>query len=36
MAAKAIVDIAVNDDSFNSFLDKFNGYKKAVDELPEA
>lgn len=36
MAAKAIVDIAVNDDSFNSFIDKFNGYKKAVDELPEA
>ena len=36
MSAKAIVDIAVNDDSFNSFLDKFNGYKKAVDELPEA
>jgi hypothetical protein len=35
MAAKSIVEIDVNDDKFQSFLEKFNEYQKALDGLPE-
>ncbi|MDN0096593.1 hypothetical protein [Yersinia rohdei] len=36
MAAKSIIDIDVDDDKFQSFMDKFNEYRSALDELPEA
>ncbi|EKN3733676.1 hypothetical protein OU760_002869 [Yersinia enterocolitica] len=36
MAAKSIIDIDVNDDKFQSFMDKFNEYQAALDDLPEA
>ncbi|EHI6304082.1 hypothetical protein RIX74_003275 [Salmonella enterica] len=35
MAAKSIVEIDVQDEKFQSFLEKFNEYKKALGELPE-
>ncbi|QIX97459.1 lytic transglycosylase domain-containing protein [Cedecea sp. FDAARGOS_727] len=35
MAAKSIIDIDVQDEKFQSFLDKFNEYQKALSELPE-
>lgn len=35
MAAKSIVEIDVQDDKFQSFLEKFNEYQKALGELPE-
>ncbi|HDL8515363.1 TPA: hypothetical protein PXS13_002441 [Yersinia enterocolitica] len=36
MAAKSIIDIDVNDDKFQSFMEKFNEYQAALDDLPEA
>ncbi|HDV5959289.1 TPA: hypothetical protein ACMFR0_004448 [Yersinia enterocolitica] len=36
MAAKSIIDIDVNDDKFQSFMEKFNEYQAALEELPEA
>lgn len=36
MAAKSIIDIDVNDDKFQSFMEKFNEYQAALGELPEA
>ncbi|EAM1262570.1 hypothetical protein Q8B06_001717 [Salmonella enterica] len=35
MAAKSIVEIDVQDEKFQSFLEKFNEYQKALSELPE-
>ncbi len=35
MAAKSIVEIDVQDEKFQSFLEKFNEYQKALGELPE-
>ncbi|EAW4751488.1 hypothetical protein FE505_17075 [Salmonella enterica] len=35
MAAKSIVEIDVQDEKFESFLEKFNEYQKALSELPE-
>ncbi|MGG5195346.1 lytic transglycosylase domain-containing protein [Citrobacter sp. S5] len=35
MAAKSIVEIDVQDEKFQSFLEKFNEYQKALEELPE-
>ncbi|EHC3793153.1 hypothetical protein JS980_003523 [Salmonella enterica subsp. enterica serovar Panama] len=35
MAAKSIVEIDVQDERFQSFLEKFNEYQKALSELPE-
>ncbi|EAA3384532.1 hypothetical protein DMV54_08215 [Salmonella enterica] len=35
MAAKSIVEIDVKDEKFQSFLEKFNEYQKALGELPE-
>lgn len=35
MAAKSIVEIDVLDEKFQSFLEKFNEYQKALGELPE-
>ncbi|EFR3190993.1 hypothetical protein H1427_005145 [Salmonella enterica] len=34
MAAKSIVEIDVQDEKFQSFLEKFNEYQKALSELP--
>lgn len=36
MAAKSIIDIDVNDDKFQSFMEKFNEYQAALSDLPEA
>lgn len=36
MAAKSIIDIDVNDDKFQSFMEKFNEYQAALGDLPEA
>ncbi|MBX9496054.1 hypothetical protein J8Z86_08185 [Yersinia enterocolitica] len=36
MAAKSIIDIDVNDDKFQSFMEKFSEYQTALDDLPEA
>ncbi|HEN3366349.1 TPA: hypothetical protein U5D82_002205 [Yersinia enterocolitica] len=36
MAAKSIIDIDVNDDKFQSFMEKFKEYQAALEELPEA
>ncbi|MEP6457356.1 lytic transglycosylase domain-containing protein [Citrobacter freundii] len=36
MAAKSIVDIDVNDEKFLSFMDKFNEYQAALNDLPAA
>jgi len=35
MVAKSILEIDVQDEKFQSFLDKFNEYQKALSELPE-
>ncbi|ECD4287075.1 hypothetical protein E0X61_14345 [Salmonella enterica subsp. enterica serovar Potsdam] len=35
MAAKSIVEIDVQDEKFQSFLEKFNEYQKSLSELPE-
>ncbi|EAB4391816.1 hypothetical protein LCU40_001123 [Salmonella enterica] len=35
MAAKSIVETDVQDEKFQSFLEKFNEYQKALSELPE-
>ncbi|EMA5186395.1 hypothetical protein U3D69_002704 [Salmonella enterica] len=35
MAAKSVVEIDVQDEKFQSFLEKFNEYQKALSELPE-
>ncbi|EAA2704541.1 hypothetical protein DT816_05790 [Salmonella enterica] len=35
MVAKSIVEIDVQDEKFQSFLEKFNEYQKALGELPE-
>ncbi|EAY7465572.1 hypothetical protein AC152_07740 [Salmonella enterica] len=35
MSAKSIVEIDVQDEKFQSFLEKFNEYQKALSELPE-
>ncbi|EDV5030015.1 hypothetical protein YS31_000999 [Salmonella enterica subsp. enterica] len=35
MAAKSIVEVDVQDEKFQSFLEKFNEYQKALSELPE-
>ncbi|EHI8723693.1 hypothetical protein J9L26_000557 [Salmonella enterica] len=35
MAVKSIVEIDVQDEKFQSFLEKFNEYQKALSELPE-
>lgn len=35
MVAKSIVEIDVQDEKFASFLEKFNEYKKALEDLPE-
>ncbi|PVK36214.1 hypothetical protein C4832_09955 [Salmonella enterica subsp. enterica serovar Give] len=35
MAAKSIVEIDVQDEKFQSFLEKFNEYQKVLGELPE-
>ncbi|ELQ3860121.1 hypothetical protein QSX22_004659 [Salmonella enterica] len=35
MAAKSIVEIDVQDEKFQSFLEKFNEYQKALGKLPE-
>ncbi|EAZ0275896.1 hypothetical protein BFH97_18465 [Salmonella enterica] len=35
MAAKSIIEIDVQDEKFQSFLEKFNEYQKALGELPE-
>ncbi|ELL6448198.1 hypothetical protein Q4X18_001755 [Salmonella enterica] len=35
MAAKSIVEIDVQDEKFQSFLEKYNEYQKALSELPE-
>lgn len=35
MAAKTIVEIDVNDDKFQSFIEKFNEYQAALKDLPE-
>ncbi|MGS5102132.1 lytic transglycosylase domain-containing protein [Escherichia coli] len=36
MAAKSIIEVDVNDEKFLSFMDKFNEYQAALEELPEA
>lgn len=36
MAAKSIIDIDVNDDKFQSFMEKFNEYQNALNDLPDA
>ena len=36
MAAKSIIEVDVNDEKFLSFMDKFNEYQDALEELPEA
>ncbi|WP_145482031.1 hypothetical protein [Yersinia rohdei] len=36
MAAKSIIDIDVNDEKFQSFMEKFSEYQAALDDLPEA
>lgn len=36
MAAKTIVEIDVNDEKFQSFMEKFNEYQSALNELPDA
>ncbi|WP_312837617.1 lytic transglycosylase domain-containing protein [Atlantibacter hermannii] len=36
MAAKSIIEIDVNDEKFLSFMEKFNEYQAALDDLPEA
>lgn len=35
MAAKSVVEIDVQDEKFQTFLEKFNEYQKALDGLPE-
>lgn len=35
MAAKSVVEIDVQDEKFQAFLEKFNEYQKALEELPE-
>lgn len=35
MAAKSVVEIDVQDEKFQSFLEKFNEYQKALENLPE-
>jgi hypothetical protein len=35
MVAKSVVEIDVQDEKFQSFLEKFNEYQKALEELPE-
>ncbi|MGK0739977.1 lytic transglycosylase domain-containing protein [Yokenella regensburgei] len=35
MVAKSVIDIDVQDEKFQSFLEKFNEYQKALEELPE-
>jgi len=36
MVAKSLLEIDVNDDKFQSFLEKFREYQSAIGELPEA
>lgn len=36
MVAKSVLEIDVNDDKFQSFLEKFREYQSAIGELPEA
>lgn len=36
MVAKTIVEIDVNDEKFQSFMEKFNEYQAALSELPDA
>lgn len=36
MAAKSIIEVDVNDEKFLSFMDKFNEYQAALNDLPEA
>lgn len=36
MAAKSIIEVDVNDEKFLSFMDKFNEYQAALEDLPEA
>lgn len=36
MAAKSIIDIDVNDEKFQSFMEKFSEYQAALGDLPEA
>ncbi|WES88775.1 hypothetical protein [Dickeya fangzhongdai] len=36
MAAKSIVEIDVNDDKFQSFMERFREYQAALDNLPES
>ncbi|MHB9319311.1 hypothetical protein ACP3TG_09355 [Phytobacter diazotrophicus] len=36
MAAKTIVEIDVNDEKFQAFIEKFNEYQAALSELPDA
>ena len=36
MAAKSIIEVDVNDEKFLSFMEKFNEYQAALDDLPEA
>lgn len=36
MAAKSIIDIDINDEKFQSFMEKFSEYQAALDDLPEA
>lgn len=35
MAAKSIIEIDVNDDKFQSFMEKFNEYQAALKDLPK-
>ncbi|EMG9584892.1 hypothetical protein [Escherichia coli] len=36
MAAKSIIEVDVNDEKFLSFMEKFNEYQAALEDLPEA
>ncbi|MDM3377208.1 hypothetical protein OGV37_20355 [Citrobacter sp. Cb010] len=36
MAAKSIIEVDVNDEKFLSFMEKFNEYQAALNELPDA
>lgn len=36
MAAKSIIEVDVNDEKFLSFMDKFNEYQAALNDLPAA